>query len=467
MSQVITTNVASLNAQRNLNSSQASLQTSLQRLSSGLRINSAKDDAAGLAISDRMTSQISGMNQAARNANDGISMTQTVEGNLAQISANLQRMRDLSVQSSNDTNTQVDRDSLQLEMSQLATEINRIAKSAQFNGKNLLDGSFGSATFQVGSNAGQTISMSITSATTTSLGLGLALAEGAVSSTTAIDNGDGTTDAGSMSINGVIVGTSHSDGVSYADGVKDDAAGLSSALSLTTAINLNTAFTGVTASAKTTVTSTTGTDQSALSTGLMINGQLISDATGTASLVANINLKTFDTGVTAEIVATDPTTYRLIAADGRNIDIVAGDNSGLIDATTYGQVSLTSGRDFTIEGTAVGGLAEGSYIASASAGPKIDSQYSAGLAISNIDIAITMVNSQRSIMGSMQTRFDSVVANLQSSAENLSAARSRIRDTDFAAETANLTRNQILQQAGTAMLAQANALPSNVLALLK
>jgi len=472
MAQVISTNISSLNAQRNLTSSQASLQTSLQRLSSGLRINSAKDDAAGLAISDRMTSQINGMNQAARNANDGISMTQTADGNLAQISANLQRMRDLSVQSANDTNTVADRASLQLEVTSLADEIDRISSSAQFNGKNLLDGTFDTATFQVGSNAGQTVSLTINGSSSGTLGLGTATATGAVTGTTAIDNGDGGSDpviAGTMTINGTLIGPSLNDGVSTVPGGTDLAADgtdvPSSALSLANAINLLSDTTEVTATANTETTSD-ATDFSATISGLTINGQTIADADSLSALVANINLTTAESGVTAAIDADDATKYVLTAADGRNIDVYGDvDGSGFETASThYGQVSLSSSASFTIANGA-GGLVDDTYVGTG--GPSISSQVLSGLAITAIDAAITTVNAQRANLGAMQTRFDSVIANLQSGAENLSAARSRIRDTDFAAETANLTRNQILQQAGTAMLAQANALPSNVLALLK
>ncbi|MCC6916199.1 flagellin domain-containing protein [Nitrosomonas sp.] len=275
MPQVINTNIASLNAQRNLNVSQNSLGTALQRLSSGLRINSAKDDAAGLAISERMTSQIRGMNQAARNANDGISLAQTAEGALVEIGNNLQRIRELAVQSANATNSVEDREALQKEVTQLIGEIQRVGEQTSFNGTTLLDGTFASQIFQVGANEGETIDFT--------------------------DIGDTT------------------------------------------------------------------------ASGLGVDGVDISGTDGTAA---------------ASVITT-------------------------------------------------------------------------------IDTALKTVNSTRADLGAIQNRFSSAIANLQTSSENLSASRSRIQDADFAAETAALTRSQILQQAGVAMLSQANALPNNVLSLLR
>ena len=464
MSQVISTNIASLNAQRNLNSSQANLQTSLQRLSSGLRINSAKDDAAGLAITERMSSQIRGLNQAARNANDAISMSQTAEGNLTEISNVLQRMREIAVQSSSDSNTQADRNSLQLEVSQLTLEINRISASAQFNGKNLLDGTFGTASFQVGANAGQTISLSIGNASTLSLGLGSAITTSSASSTSTIAN------AGGMTLGGVTIGASVTDGVSYVGGLKDDTTGTSSALSLANAINLQKTASGVSAIAKTEITSAAVDGSEILAGTLKINGVdiggVVAGAADATGLIAQINLKSSQTGVTAEAVSSDAAMYKLVAADGRNIDVSAGDldKTGLDVSTTYGQVTITGHSDYAVS-NGVAGIVNGTY--QATGGPDVTTGISAGESITILDAALSQINSQRAVLGTIQSRFDSVISNLQTTSENLSAARSRIRDTDFAAETASLTRNQILQQAGVAMLAQANALPSSVLALLK
>ncbi len=479
MPQIISTNIASLNAQRNLNTSQSMLQTSLQRLSSGLRINSAKDDAAGLAISERMTGQIRGLNQAGRNANDAISLAQTAEGSLASIGNLLQRMREIAVQSANDSNTAADRSSLQTEVTQLSAEVDRIAQSAQFNSKNLLDGTFGTATFQVGANASQSIGVAISSARNTALGLGgAATAVGTATSTAARTN-----TAGTMTMGGATVAASINDGVSYIAGAQS---GTDSALSLANAINLVSSTSNVTATAKTVQVSATAISAlTALAAGdIKINGTDIgaitlaaTNADRVSQMVSAINAKSGTTGVTAEV--TSGTAYTLTAADGRNIDVSSASavTAATLAAYTgftvttgtsltyYGQVSLSAGKAFTIA-NGVGGLANATY---ALVGTAVDvtSQTSSNSAITSIDNALSLVNTQRATLGSVQARFDSVVSNLQSSAENLSGARSRIRDADFAAETASLTRNQVLQQAGMAMLAQANALPNSVLALLR
>ena len=287
MPQIINTNIVSLNAQRNLNGSQAALATSMQRLSSGLRVNSAKDDAAGLAISERMTAQIRGMNVAARNANDGISLAQTAEGTLGKVSDSLQRMRELSVQSANATNSNSDKDSLDKEFGELAKEVQRVLGGTTFNGLHVLGSNAGALSFQIGANTSSNDAISIT-----------------------------TTDM----------------------------------------------------TADTTITAVAGSDN-------------------------------------------------------------AGSGRAVIDSTA---------NTSTIQGV-----------------------------INNIDTALDTINAQRAVLGASQSRFDAAVSNLQISVENQSAARSRITDTDFAAETARLSRAQILQQAGNAMVAQANQLPQQVMQLLR
>lgn len=484
MPQIINTNIASLNAQRNLNSSQMSLNSALQRLSSGLRINSAKDDAAGLAISERMSSQVRGLNQAVRNSNDAISLSQTAEGNLAEIGNLLQRMREIAVQSANDTNTSSDRTSLQTEVTQLTEELDRIANSAQFNGKALLDGTFTSSNFQVGANAGQTISFSISSAKTVDLGVGgVSTVTGAQA--TAMAPYAYTGGAMTLAVTGgtsATISAQTDDGVSYVNGGRS---GATSALSMAQAINRQTGTTTIVAKAQTVDQSATMTTYTALSAGdIKINGIDIgavsaglSTAGQAANIVAAINAKSTQTGVTAIASATG---YTLEAADGRNIDITTSAATGTdrstftgqsatINAsqTFYGALTLTSGKAITVGGTVTGsGLTAGTY---ALLGTTVDvsTQSGASSAITSIDAALATVNTQRATLGAVQNRFDSVIANLQSSSENLSAARSRIRDADFAAETASLTRGQIMQQAGVAMLAQANSLPNNVLSLLK
>jgi flagellin len=385
MPQIINTNIASLNAQRNLNTSQSSLNTSLQRLSSGLRINSAKDDAAGLAIASRFTAQISGLNQAARNANDGISLSQTAEGSLGVIADNLQRIRELAVQSRNATNSSTDRAALNTEAQQLKAEIDRVASTTSFNGVKLLDGSFTNQAFQVGANVGETITVTgLVNAQSANLGSSsIAQVTGAAASAfTAITAGD-------LTINGVSVGA-------------------------------------------------IGADTNA--------------ANRASSIAAAVNSYSSQTGVYATILSSAPTQVVLT-------------NSGSVPATPNVVIALSGTAT-----TATTGLTAATTSAATQTGfaaLDISSVAGAESAITAMDAALSSVNTARATLGAIQNRFSSVVSNLQTTSENLSASRSRIQDTDFAAETANLTRAQILQQAGTAMLAQANALPQNVLSLLK
>jgi flagellin len=473
MPQLINTNIASLNSQRNLNTSQTSLATSLQRLSSGLRINSAKDDAAGLAISERFTSQIRGLNQAARNANDGISLAQTAEGSLSQVSNNLQRIRELAVQSANATNSASDRAALQSEAAQLIAEIDRVASTASFNGVKLLDGTFSAQQFQVGADAGQTISItSIASARTTALGASYSATttSGAVG-TTAVSSGN-------VTVNGVAVVDSVSDGVSTANAT-------ASAKAKAAAINA-TSGTGVTATANATAVAGTSMVTAALTGTITINGVTTASTTvGGGTLAADriavtsaINAISAATGVIATNTGADATGVTLAAADGRNIvhsltTLTAAATGIGAAATTTGTITLTSSgtSGITLGGTkAVLGTpadATSTQTGTAVSALDISSVSGANTAITSIDAALTTVNSSRASLGAYQNRFASVVSTLQETSENLSASRSRIQDADFAQETANLTRSQVLQQAGVAILAQANALPNQVLALLR
>jgi flagellin len=694
MASIINTNIASLNAQRNLSASQNSLNTALQRLSSGLRINSAKDDSAGLAISQRMNAQIGGLDQASRNANDAISLAQTAEGALSGIGDNLQRLRTLAVQAANASNSPADRASIQNEVSQLVSEIGRVSSTTQFNGINLLDGSFGTQSFQVGANANQTISVSMDSANTSKLGSSQAASLTAYNNGTSMSAGDviinGVSVGGSLSsddtastgnasssaiakaaainrvssqtgvtatanattlaggsqtaaaasgtitINGVTTGTITTGGVDTAadrqavisainaksgqtgviatdggtdaSGVKLVAAdgrnisvtltqssgnftagslGLNStanttggitygtySLSSSKAINISgtasnlknagvnagtfstqtayasldtgtsTAFTagdfsingvligaslsssdtastsGKSASAiakaaainqltsQTGVTATVNansvqgaTQTAAASTGtITINGVTTntittfgSDASADrAAVISAINAKSGQTGVMAVDGGSTSSGISLVAADGRNISVTLTQSSGNFTAgtmglnsstntagsVTYGTFTLTSAKSFTIgAGTTtnststVGMLSQGTY-GSGKSGQSLDSidvstADGATKAIVAIDNAISSVNSSRANLGAIQNRFLATVSSLQNVSENLSSAKSRITDADFAAETANLTRGQILQQAGTAMLAQANSLPNGVLSLLR
>jgi flagellin len=482
MALTVNTNIASLTAQRNLTGSQNMLSTSLERLSSGLRINSAKDDAAGLAISERFTAQIRGLNQGVRNANDGISLAQTAEGALKEVTSNLQRIRELAVQSANATNSDSDRTALQAEVTQLIAEIDRVAQNTKFNNIALLDGTFSDKAFQVGSNANETVSISsISSARTSALGQSYSasfVSTGVSVTSNAFASGD-------LTINNVVIGATANDGVSS---VSVDA----SAKAKAAAINALTSSHGVTATADTTVGGVANTGHATSVTGtLTINGvttgtiTLTADATTSGNQVANaINAKTSQTGVTA---TNNAGAITLQAADGRNIVVDLNDGGGATamtvtnlglgvtdGATVFGELSYTStsasgiqfgGNNEAYAGTTTDTAATGSGTALSAL--LVTSASDANIAIGSVDNALSSISSIRSSLGSYQSRFESVVANLQTTAENLSASRSRIVDADFASETANLTKAQILQQSGIAMLAQANAIPQNVLALLQ
>lgn len=493
----INTNIASLNSQRNLNVSQGSLATSLQRLSSGLRINSAKDDAAGLAISERFTSQIRGLNQAVRNANDGISLSQTAEGGLQTAGDLLQRVRELAVQSANGSNSTSDRASLQGETLQLTQELNRVANTTQFNGQNVLDGTLTNAQFQVGANANQTIAVGIASAKATDIGNNTVASQiGAAGLSTA------TAAAGSLdftSANGFAAQTLTVAGNGSSQNTGVLAVG-SSAKAIATAINADSAATGVTASAKTTAT-IRGVTAGAVSFQLVGANANASPVTISATVSDTNNLSSIAQAInsqsgTTNITATADTSGNLVLSDNVGNDIKVGNLStagGLTGATISGadtvtapvafaaagagdtaivggQVSFDSPNGYTVStdtaGTFTTAASTGSTL-SAVSGIDISTTDGANKALATIDAALTSINNNRASLGAIQNRFASTISNLQTTSENLSAARSRIQDTDFASETANLTRGQILQQAGTAILAQANSLPNGVLALLR
>jgi flagellin len=446
----------SLNAQRNLGTSQSALSKSMQRLSSGLRINSAKDDAAGLAISDRMTSQIRGLNQATRNANDGISLAQTAEGALQETTNLLQRMRELAVQSANDTNSASDRSSMQDEVNQLISEMDRISSTTSFNGKNLIDGTLSNATFQVGANAGQTISFSIGAAGANDIGQ-IATATSTAAVTGTASNGS------NMSINSVnIVASSAYAGT---NGKTDG-----SAYVMAKAINAS--VTGVRAEAQATTLTVAAPTFNADNT-LTMNGVSIFDGTGTpttlAGVVSQMNVYSSQTGVTA---TTDGTDLTLTAADGRNVEITTagGTANPFTVATTRGTVKLSSPDNYTLNGTASTALNIATTVTKDTttiSSISVDTVAHASDAIDRIDSALSSVDTIRGGLGAIQNRFESTIANLSNVSENLSAARSRILDADIAQETSAMTKNNILQQAGVAILAQANQAPQLALSLLK
>lgn len=497
MPQFINTNTMSLNAQRNLNSSQNALSTSLQRLSSGMRINSAKDDAAGLGIADRMTAQIRGLNQAARNANDGISLAQTAEGALQETTNILQRMRELSIQSANDSNSAADRSNLQKEVSQLQQELNRISETTQFNGKQLLDGTFTAQKFQVGSNANETISVSINSAASTAMG-----------AHTFTTNGSGTTAVAAATTPGASVTSGNDLVVSGTSGTATVAVtAADSAKTVAAAVNGASASTGVEATAVTKATIETLTNAGLTSfnlTGAGGTATAISATVGSTSdltaLSDAINAQAGTTGINATLSA-DRSSIALESSAGDDILIdtaagagatgaavfnVQGQNSDgtdggsavtLTEATTdstrvAGDVTFTSSASFSVTpaaanaGLVTGTGANASALSNVST-VNIGTQTGANDAISVIDGALQFVTNARGDLGAIQNRLSSTISNLQNISENVSASRSRIQDADFASETAQLSRNQILQQAGIAMLSQANSAPQSVLSLLQ
>jgi flagellin len=672
MPSMINTNISSLNAQNNLTKSQMTLTTSLQRLSTGLRINSAKDDSAGLAIAAKMSAQIGGLNQATRNANDGISMSQTAEGAMGQVGDILLRMRDLSVQAANGTNSADDRKTIQNEVDQLYSEIDRISATTEFNGNKLLNGNASNNSFQVGANANQTISFKISEVSTKAMALnsttGLGdLNSGRVGATTpasgsselqingkgvamlttditaklqavAINAAAGTTgvtataynsvqgtsgangitsgaltiavgsaaavtidasssmndlvdkinkqvggvtasigtngglsltndDGSNIVIGGTVTGTGLTTGtykgylslksgdgsaislstatgtnpnklnafgfnattgnsvvdsastltgttssdaaavtalntaqgkLTTTDNVKINGVSLGvtgvSAAEKATAINAVSAQTGVTATAKTTLYATLSLGTTTSASSININGTAVAIAAtdiDTAAVVTKINAA----GISGITASTDADTGRLVLTSTSGNDIVIGNPAankiiaGVADTATAAVTTLAVSESIAIRGKVTlsgedgasirltegvsGSLAklglveQGGNDEAIGGKLSVTTQANAQSAITRIDKAITFVSSQRSTMGAIQNRLSSAISNLTTSSENITAARSRIQDADFASETATLTRSQILQQAGTAMLAQANSLPNGVLSLLR
>ncbi|EJA9919535.1 flagellin [Pseudomonas aeruginosa] len=383
MALTVNTNIASLNTQRNLNNSSASLNTSLQRLSTGSRINSAKDDAAGLQIANRLTSQVNGLNVATKNANDGISLAQTAEGALQQSTNILQRMRDLSLQSANGSNSDSERTALNGEVKQLQKELDRISNTTTFGGRKLLDGSFGVASFQVGSAANEIISVGIDEMSAESL-----------NGTYFTANGGGAVTAATAS------------------GTVDIAIGITGGSAVNVKVDMKGNETA---------------EQAAAKIAAAVND-------------ANVGIGAF--------------------TDGAQISYVS-------KASADGTTSAVSGVAITDTGSTGAGTTTFTEANDTVAKIDISTAKGAQSAVLVIDEAIKQIDAQRADLGAVQNRFDNTINNLKNIGENVSAARGRIEDTDFAAETANLTKNQVLQQAGTAILAQANQLPQSVLSLLR
>ena len=487
MAMSINSNIASLTAQRSSGQVQSQLSTAMARLSSGLRINSAKDDAAGLAISERFTTQIRGTNQAARNANDGISLAQTAEGALGNTGENLQRIRELAVQSANATNSVSDRAALQSEVAQLTSEITRVANQTSFNGIKLLDGSFSAQAFQVGANAGQTISIaSITDARASGLGSNSMTLDGTVTGNTKAAAAD-LTGGNTIAIETDLVLTTANGGTTAAFGY----AALSSATAIAAAINSNAAAVGITATA--TNSATLGSLVSAGTVTMSLNGSAISAAVTNPSdlteLMSAINGASTTSGITASFTTTgSKADLTLTTVDGRDVNLLDFNNTGATKTASFSGVTLTGGSatDSSIKTgtvalssskgqiTTAGANADvfaaaGANISTFAAVASIDISTALGAtsALNVLDNALQQISSIRADLGAVQNRFSSTISTVMTTSENLSASRSRIQDADFAQETAALSRAQVLQQAATAMVAQANQLPQQVLQLLK
>ncbi len=484
MSLTINTNIASLNAQRNLSGSQSSLATALQRLSSGLRINSAKDDAAGLAISNRFTTQINGLNQAINNANDAISESQTAESALATLTDNLQRIRQLAVEAANGTNSSSDRAALDAEVQQRSAEITRIASQTTFNGLRVLDGTAGTSTFQVGANVGDTISVNYSQGVRADQIGQVAEQTGTAVTANALGSGNALTlQVGS--------GAAVTIGSTAAGAAAGQSA--SSAYAKVQAINAS-GVSGLTASATTTATEGTafsdvgGASGTTASTfNLTINGIAIYSGTGNvaagatvtaANVATQVNLYSSQTGVTASVSGGK---LSFTAADGRDIAVTqsitlgtgasgTGVDSSVV-ATTKGTIALSASSNITVGGAGAAdiGFTAGTIALGAQtlANSNVLTVAAANATIAAVDSALTTVSGFQSQLGAIQNRFTSTVSNLQAVTQNLQASRSTILDADFAAETANLTKAQVLQQAGISVLAQANAAPQSILKLLQ
>ena len=498
---VINTNMLSLSAQRSVGNADSSLATSMERLSSGLRINSAKDDAAGLAISDRMTSQIRGLSQAVRNANDGISMTQTAEGALQESTNIMQRMRELSVQSANDTNSAADRANLQKEVGQLQSELNRIANTTTFNGHTLLDGSLSNAKFHVGYEANQTINVSVSDARATNMGSNrVSLGESGGTYLKSAATEDNSVAAAKLEVAGSL-GTSTVN-IAAKDSARD----------IVESVNQTSDTTGVSASAY------TGSVLDNLSAagavtfdifgqneteGVRVSAQL-TDKDDLTNLAKSINDVSGKTGVRA-ILSDDKsavlmennegyditlknygaTTLDMTAAkaagdigDGENVfSDLQGAAVSLADgsttptfATTAGNVEFDSSKSYTVtadEATIATKDAANASTLEDIGSVDISTQAGSNAALNVIDGALAFVTDQRADMGALMNRFESTISNLTNVVEKTESARSRITDADFAQETAKLSKSQVLQQASMAMLAQANQAPQSVLSLLR
>ncbi len=411
MSLVLNTNLDSLVAQNSLSTSGSQLADALSQLSSGLRINNSADDAAGYAIAQSMTSQINGLNQAAQNANDGVSLTQTATGALSEVTTDLQTMRDLAVESLNASNSSTDRADLNAQFQQLVADINSVASNTQFNGVNLLDGTFQGATFQIGANAGQTITVaSVASAKAANLG---ALYAGALT-----------------------------------------AAGTAGAYNAGTAL-VPKISNGDTVTFQVAVTPAGGTATNVTTNAISLTGNA---ATDLASIAAGINQAVASQGVIATVNGTTGITLSGNTANAGGVAaITVASSTGTVagDATALKDLGIDSSDTFAATGA--------SYLSSANVTTVDKSNQS----LVQIDAALQQLATSTANLGAYQNRFDALISGLNTDATNLTSAKSAIVDTDYAQATSNLSKAQILQQASTAMVAQANTIPQNILTLLQ
>ncbi|MBE0456854.1 flagellin [Pseudoalteromonas prydzensis] len=487
MALTVNTNVSSLNAQRNLNKSSQGLSTSMERLASGMRINSAKDDAAGLQISNRLTSQINGLAVAQRNANDGISMAQTAEGAMQASTDILQRMRELALQSANGSNSDKDRQALQKEVVQLKTELTRIAETTSFGGQQLLDGSFGTKSFQVGANANETIGVTLKSVAAKDIGSFETTLAGAAGTALGLGRA-AAADNDNTAVNGVVGGALSVNGTALPSAIGVNA----EASEIATAINELSNETGVTADARSQAeVSLTAAD----SVTFDLNGTQISasvaDTSDLTDLASAINAETSNTGVTAEskngkLILTDESGKDINIADftaaTADMEVKGVAQDGTVQTTAIsldgqgatgdsvavaGSIKLSSDNSFSVvTGTDADLGADAVAQLSNVSDLNIDSQDGSQSALAIIDGALSQIDSLRANLGAVQNRFSQTISNLANVQENVSASRSRIQDTDFATETAAMTKNQILQQAGTSILSQANQIPQAAISLL-
>ena len=467
----VNTNVTSMKAQGNLNRAQTATSTSMERLASGLRINSAKDDAAGLQISNRMTSQINGIGVAIRNANDGISMAQTAEGAMQESTNILQRMRDLSLQSANGSNSVDDRASMQKEISSLQTELTRIADTTSFGGQKLLNGDFGTKSFQVGSNANETISISLSDISANKLGQNQKSGAGTV---LGIAAAAGTAYTNVTGASGIIL--SGPSGTSVATDVSGGDA-------LAAANSLNALSTGIVASTSVSVqlAGFTAADTGSLDIGTdsydlsKFNGSMTDLATAigkdghSASFDTATNKLTISAEGVAGIKAVGPAGGTLTMATVTSAGVVgAADTVDVGGVVVNSELGFSSSAAFTVTGTGAGALTTTAGASTLNTVKDIDigTASDAQDALAVIDAALAGIDSQRADLGAVQNRMGFTLNNLSNIQNNVSDARSRIQDVDFASESAQLSKQQILSQASSAMLAQANQLPQVALSLL-